>query len=221
MKNTFIRILRFTLFGVLTLAMCFSMGGCSPSPKDEEEIIYDLQNNSGFISSTAIIKNYSISKRQTDTGNKTDLIYMTVETEDEVATAQLSYILYYNLYNDGWVLDAIQQDPNGIWEITPNISKEELMDDYYINSPLINHPITSSTIDYLVEDCYVNSLSTISSGLSYSVSMAVSFDSLRHFYLDDPDEWTNVREKTVMTYTLVEGIWQLQDLEQLDVIHEW
>lgn len=102
---------------LLLLIMLLTLCGCSPSAKSEKEIIADLQQNPAFISETVTINDCEIIKRQTDKDNKYDLIYLTVYVNEDELKCALSYIMQYTLYNDGWILEYVDQYDNGSWSI--------------------------------------------------------------------------------------------------------
>lgn len=90
------------LLTLIVLTMFCVLTGCSSTPKNEKGIIEDLKASDQFISSTAEITSCEIIKRKTDTENNTDEVYVTVEGGNNEFSFTLSYILNYELYNEGW-----------------------------------------------------------------------------------------------------------------------
>lgn len=129
---------QYAFLSILLILMLTLLTGCSESAKDEKEIIQDLQSNSAFIANDIKISNYEIIKRQTDVNNKTDLVYITVQTNDPELTCSLSYELRYKLYNDGWILESMVRYYDGPWEFSGLTNDQILSDiksnDYYFEN---------------------------------------------------------------------------------------
>ena len=76
-----------------------------------------MQASETFISNTVEIADYEIIKRQTNKEDKTDFIYLTVRTDDPELTCELSYIMQYVLYNEGWLLESVERYLDGPWHL--------------------------------------------------------------------------------------------------------
>ena len=74
---------------------------------EEKDIMEDLKASDQFISDTAEIESCEIIKRQTNTENGTDEVYVTVEGGNDELSFTLSYILTYELYNEGSFLESV------------------------------------------------------------------------------------------------------------------
>lgn len=125
------------LFSLLiALVSLVFLSGCSGA-KSEKEIVADLQAREEFISNTVKISDYEIIKRQTDSNNKTDLVYITVHTDDPGLTSSLTYELKYELYNEGWILESVMRYYDGPWEFSGLQDEQILADiqnnDYYFS----------------------------------------------------------------------------------------
>lgn len=108
---------------LLILAIMLSLAGCaSNAPLSESEIEADLQSYDIYpfnLESPASITDFSITKRKTDKSTGVDTIYIdAVESRNENARFVRSYIMYYTLYNEGWLLDAVQMS-DAHNELTP------------------------------------------------------------------------------------------------------
>lgn len=112
----------------IILTSLLLLTSCSESTKSEKDIIADLQASDGFISTTAEINGYEIIKRQTDKPNKSDIIYITVEASNPEITCELSYIMQYVLYNEGWILEDVSRYYDGPWRID-GLPNEQVMSD--------------------------------------------------------------------------------------------
>lgn len=119
---------------VLTLTFIL-LSGCTESAKSEEDIVDDLQHNSTFSSNMDIpITEYNIIKRQTDVEEKSDVVYINVEAENDRIWLDRSYIMTYGLYNEGWILDNVTSYNEVDWKIRPLQGVEEEVLQQYIDS---------------------------------------------------------------------------------------
>lgn len=123
--------------GLLLFIMLISLCGCSPSAKNEREIVADLQKNPAFISETVEIDSCEIIKRQTNNDSKSDLVYLTVYVNEDELTCVLSFFMEYTLYNDGWILENVSRYDDGPWSIEGlpinRISSDVINSDFYFN----------------------------------------------------------------------------------------
>lgn len=111
------RILKVILITILLIVFLSSCD--STSVKSEKKILEDLQTNNYILET---YPNYSVEdvvivKRQTDIDNKLDKVYVdvTVLLENEVQNIEghIDLILYYGLYDSGWILDNCEPDLEG------------------------------------------------------------------------------------------------------------
>lgn len=169
--------------------------------KSETEIVADLKNSETFISPTAEIDNYEIEKRQTDENNRSDIIYITVHATDKQWNGTLSYIMEYELYNDGWILESVQRNYDGPWEIsgltdTQLIADVENSDYYFMEWDLTTESIEISNRGY-------NSNATTLYEADYSIDLT-AHDTLFDYYASYD-----------VFYEIVDGVWKLQNVDVL------
>lgn len=89
-------------------------------PKNESDMITDLQNNATFYSNLdAKIQELEIIKRQTNEDDKTDYVYVSVRATNEYIECNRTYKLDYTLYNEGWILDYVTPYEADRWDIAP------------------------------------------------------------------------------------------------------
>lgn len=122
------------IFYVLII-ITFLLSGCGKKVKSENDIQKDIQTSSQFYNNqTVIIDNLNIEKRQTDKKEKRDIVYVEVKASNEEIDCNFSYILTYNLYNEGWILDDLKINSKGEWTIRPKKGPEQ----EYINKAIGN-----------------------------------------------------------------------------------
>ena len=122
------------IFYVLII-IAFLLSGCGKKVKSENDIQKDIQTSSQFYNNqTVIIDNLNIEKRQTDKKEKRDIVYVEVKASNEEIDCNFSYILTYNLYNEGWILDDLKINSKGEWTIRPKKGPEQ----EYINKAIGN-----------------------------------------------------------------------------------
>lgn len=103
---------------LVTLVLCIMLSGCSEPTASESQLKDDLENSPAFYSAQEMeISELTVTKRMTSKEDKLDTVYVDVTADNENIECHFSYVMTYALYNDGWLLEDVQQDPNGKWEI--------------------------------------------------------------------------------------------------------
>ncbi len=95
---------------ILNLLVLILLCSCSSTPreKSEAEILEDISNQDTYIATYGLnITSHTVEKRQTNTEEKTDYVWVSVEAENEEFTYANSYEVRYVLYNEGWMLEDI------------------------------------------------------------------------------------------------------------------
>ena len=190
-------------FAILLLCLMLILSSCSQGEKSEADIIKDLQEHEAFISSTAVITDYEIIKRQTDKENRVDEVYLTVYAEGEQLECVLSYVLRYDLYNEGWLLESVLRYYDGPWEIS-GLDTAQIVrdiqdgnyDTYFTNfemeitSTEITGESTNSNASSLYEKSYTVDLEANAVGFDYDASYNAF-------------------------YKISDGVWELQNVDVL------
>lgn len=133
---------KFFPIAAIAFMLCLFMTGCAKSAKSEKEIIADLQESPSFFSvgGELTITGCEVTKRRTDADNYSDVIYLDIFASNDDIDCTLSYIMYYELYNDGWILENVEQDYEGQWLIVPlhGMTDEDIQTklDYYVDTGL-------------------------------------------------------------------------------------
>ena len=144
-----------------------------------------------FISQNVKISDYEIIKRQTDKKNKSDIIYLTVRTADTNLTCELSYMMQYTLYNDGWVLESVERYADGPWSIE-GLSEEQLLEDIQLNDPffleydnliITDYEVCDEGYDYI--DGTYKKWMTVSVCASTSLFNYTSYNMIDYFITED------------------------------------
>lgn len=120
------------IFLLLCMTLAMMLTGCTEKAKSEKEIVADLRASEQFISENLEISDYEIIKRQTDPENHSDVVYLTVRSDDPDLTCALTYKVSYILYNDGWILESVGRSKDGPWEFS-GLSDEKLIEDVKSN----------------------------------------------------------------------------------------
>ncbi len=88
--------------------------------KTEEEIENDLINHQDFFPYQPVaINNLEITRRQTNTESMTDNVWISASVSNENIDCVIQYELNYNMYNSGWILDAVSPYERSTWSIIP------------------------------------------------------------------------------------------------------
>lgn len=185
---------------LLTFVLCT---GCSNSVKikNEEELLEDLLTNSIFyMSEDGEVSELSIIKRLTDQDDKTDTVYVSIEIEHEVYLEIRAYIMYYTCYNEGWLLEGIEEyngneiEWKNVFKNPPQIMTDEELSDIFIEHVTTNYPECNFT-DYQVNISSRNaSYDNISEDVNVWVNASNNIVSMNvnysgYFYVDFNNEW--------------------------------
>lgn len=159
-KNLYTLWTAFVL-GVI-LAILMTLGGCTPKEASENEIQQALLQSSPytdyFDSETSVVEDFAITKRQTSPENGTDVVWVSISAKDDEKSAQLSYIMTYILYNDGWQLEELSRDMESTWIFSPlqgpsdELIKENLPSDLTEFSTETDLEGKNATVTFTVEN---------------------------------------------------------------------
>lgn len=104
----------------IILVSYFFTHNIGPKDKTEADMARDLSVYSDFYPSQDLeIQDLKIIKRQTDISHKQDVAYVSIKAKNDNIQCNLSYVLEYHLYNEGWVLDSVAPYKNDKWNIMP------------------------------------------------------------------------------------------------------
>lgn len=218
---------RNTLLGILLIFLftCVLLYGCN-NTKDETELVEELKGSEAFyLPDGTEIKEFSIIKRLTDEDEKTDKVYIQVDVENPDIFQSRAYIMNYTQYNEGWMLDSI----------------EEYWEDNYWAVQAKTKPSAEIVIEELV-DWSDNSIQTYYNYLSIPSTMAgpMYFEDGKYRYaltnesLDGntyqciisvvrPFEYVSSHEEIKVTISIspYTYAWELVSAESLSLTAEW
>ena len=149
-------------FLLLLVFMLISLTGCRPKETSEsavkESLLESYAYSDFFDIESSTVENFKIVKRQTVPENNSDTVWVPIDVKDEEKSAQLSYIMTYILYNDGWRLENIAQDRMSVWFFSPLQGPSEEITKKYVPENAIDVSIQNNleesyaTLTYTVED---------------------------------------------------------------------
>lgn len=120
MHSTRVKRLLFVSIALIGIILLLSSCARTPRVKNENEMIQDMAAFPSWCHGEDLpITDVSVIKRQTNEQNMSDTVYVTMTSENEDVRCTVGYILYYNLYDKGWLLDAVDEYPDGGWEAVP------------------------------------------------------------------------------------------------------
>jgi hypothetical protein len=109
------------LLAIFTIALILT--ACGQTTASESEIEKDLFESEEFSyyrdDLQVKITDMEIAKRQTTEENKTDTVWVDIEAESENITATMHFMMTYERYNEGWLLEEIVPTDESDWEFTP------------------------------------------------------------------------------------------------------
>jgi len=94
----------------LISVLAMSLMGCGEKTKQEAELKEDLLNNKRFwIADDFEVTDFAIIKRLTDEEQSKDTVYVSMKAGNEFYYETMAYTMYYTKYNEGWLLDSVEQ----------------------------------------------------------------------------------------------------------------
>lgn len=122
-------------FAALSTIFCIVvLCGCAKTPVSEKIMAEDMAEYLQPSAPDMIeVNNIEIVKRRTDTSNHLDTVYIQIDYNAANANFVSGYKLEYGLYNEGWILDNVEEDYSLEWSSHPisAISDSALLS-YYI-----------------------------------------------------------------------------------------
>lgn len=137
------------IFILLCSAMCLLLAGCAEKTADESQLRADLYSNNMFSRYAneldMEITSLEIQKRQTTTESKTDKAWVMIEAVSDAVKGTMYYVMTYNLYNDGWMLESVEDDEIDSWCFVPlqGVSDDVIANDlqYFSNYEILNNEL--------------------------------------------------------------------------------
>lgn len=103
------------LLAIFMLVALTACGHKIPSAKGEDQLEEDLIAEVPLFQNDVDISSFTIIKRQTNESAMTDTVYVEVDGTGPYYECTTSYIMYYTLYEQGWLLDTVERWYDGIW----------------------------------------------------------------------------------------------------------
>ena len=106
---------------LLLCAMLLLLTGCGKKTAGDARLLDDLNASDYFLVSSVGVQfsKLTVDKRLTDEAQKSDQVYVTAEGENDLFTCSLGLQMNYTLYNDGWLLDSVEELYMDTDSITP------------------------------------------------------------------------------------------------------
>lgn len=172
------------LFILLCSTMCLLLAGCAEKTADESQLRADLYSSDAF-SEYANDRNMEITdleivKRQTDEAQKVDAVWIRANAASEEVEAEMYYVMTYNLYNDGWLLESVEDDEIDSWCFVPlqGVSDDVIANDlqYFSNYEILNNELDleqgRQTITFTYEETHLYCTITSTEQLIYEFENA-------------------------------------------------
>lgn len=103
------------LTSILLLCGITACGIGKPSVRKEEQLMEDLVNAVPMLQTDINVSSLNIIKRQTNENEMSDTVYVEIEGTGTYYECVLSYVMYYSLYDQGWLLDYAERWYDGNW----------------------------------------------------------------------------------------------------------
>ena len=123
------------------ICLLLSLTACSENTKSEQDICDELKacfiNEYSYLSFDDVT--ISVDQRQTNKGDKTDLVWASVYARNDDLQFTGNYNAMYVLYNDGWVLESYDLE-DGQFNLLRSTVTEEQAETAVWNENLTNYP---------------------------------------------------------------------------------
>lgn len=211
MRKTFTSIIPV----VMALTILFVLTSCgSTSEKNETEILADIQREDPFFLDYDLrVDSSAITKRQTNTDDKTDYVWLELTASNDAFTYYSEYALIYVLYNDGWMLEEYEKISHNIlpnWY--PDASDACGDFDTFCSNYTFGGEVDRG-------DTYIIYQATYSSDYLY---LTTTYDATIEYTFSPQTGWTEHFSKKETGYALdIVGEWLYEDAERyyyVDVI---
>lgn len=115
---------------VMIVVFCAIVSSCAGSRAPTKDILkMDLSNHETFSIYADMldisISDFEIIKRQTTAEDKIDQAWVRVNVSGPQVKGEMYYLMAYELYNDGWRLETIQETDLDQWRLTPLTGVDE------------------------------------------------------------------------------------------------
>ena len=202
------------IFFVIAISL---LAGCGKKPASEATLKEDLYNSRSFSRFSnqlgMKITDLEVVKRQTTEEQKSDVVWVEVNTSSEAAEGEMYYVMRYELYNDGWQLENITEDRPGEWQFTPlkNVDAESAPQD------LLECHIQSLVENLSETDCQIESFN-IDERQTYVKYVEYGEDAfladILYVSATAVDNVSGIRidGKYTMTYTLRNDEWNVDNI---------
>ena len=101
----------------------FTLTGCKSGnqPVNERQLLADINASSTYLTATKQVNFMSIEveKRITDEDDRLDQVFVFVSGESDDLRCSVAYELRYTLYNEGWMLESVNDRNYELWDVKP------------------------------------------------------------------------------------------------------
>lgn len=106
---------------LLCALLLLLLTGCGKKTAGDTRLLDDLNASDYFLVSSEGVQfsKLTVDKRLTDEAQKSDQVYVTAEGENDLFACSLCLQMNYTLYNDGWLLDSVEELYMDTDSITP------------------------------------------------------------------------------------------------------
>ena len=158
------------------------------------------------------ITDFEIEKRQTTTESKVDIVWVSVKASGDTVKGKMYYKMTYNLYNDGWLLETIEDDNVDSWHFEPlcGVPDAEIAgympEEAEILENTVDFDTATQTVTYTYEEPHLYC------DVTYKKQLVFDFGDIYYsFGMCEPGTWGFRDEVDAGSYEEwhgIEGTWQ-------------
>lgn len=207
---------RNSLVLILLGIMLLLLTGCGKKPASASALENDLYNSGGFSRFSnelgMNITDFEIEKRQTTTESKVDIVWVSVKASGDTVKGEMYYKMTYNLYNDGWLLETIEDDNVDSWHFEPlcGVPDAEIADYMPEEAEILENTVdldtATQTVTYTYEEPHLYC------DVTYKKQLVFDFGDIYYsFGMCEPGTWGFRDEVDAGSYEDwhgIEGTWQ-------------
>lgn len=134
-------------FVILLMAVLSACGGPESHIASAETLQQDLAEQAAFQCHAecldVTISDLEIVKRQTTVENKIDRAWVHAYVSGPRVEGEMYYLMTYELYNDGWLLENVEEDDRSNWKFTPLVGPSEDVWKQYAESDAENLEVSA------------------------------------------------------------------------------
>lgn len=193
------------VWGMMAACAVLNLTGCASGVMSEEDIEDEVQAKlQADVAEDMEITSFTVDERKTDTENKKDDVFVTVEAQNDTASIERHYWVNLYKYDEGWSVEGIYDNLEDEWLTVPLKEPDESLVSEEIDTQIVDSefmPEEMKAVYYSTETVEHNNWTD---NITYATTFVFDDDDLEWKRSDreiaeDDREWN------------IEGTWEVKD----------